>query len=73
MVWCECVCVCFTHVLIGPGRPPQQTTEGETKKKHPGSLMVSVDQLNTSFAGKDRANSVMSVVTNTLVEGTSWL
>ncbi|RXM97843.1 Sodium channel protein type 8 subunit alpha [Acipenser ruthenus] len=45
-----------------------QTTEGETKKKHPGSLMVSVDQLNTSFAGKDRANSVMSVVTNTLVE-----
>uniref|UniRef100_A0A671XXI7 Sodium channel protein n=1 Tax=Sparus aurata TaxID=8175 RepID=A0A671XXI7_SPAAU len=38
------------------------------KKKHSGSLMVSVDQLNSSFKGKDRANSQMSVVTNTLLE-----
>lgn len=42
----------------------------EIKKKHSGSLMVSVDQLNCSFKGKDRANSQMSVVTNTLLEGT---
>uniref|UniRef100_A0A1A8MFN3 Sodium channel protein n=1 Tax=Nothobranchius pienaari TaxID=704102 RepID=A0A1A8MFN3_9TELE len=40
----------------------------EIKKKHSGSLMVSVDQLNSSFKGKDRANSQMSVVTNTLLE-----
>nr|XP_023646431.1 sodium channel protein type 8 subunit alpha-like isoform X1 [Paramormyrops kingsleyae] len=45
-----------------------QTTEVGVKKKHSGSLMVSVDQLNTSFGRKDRANSVMSVITNTLVE-----
>lgn len=32
--------------------------------------MVSVDQLNSSFKGKERANSQMSVVTNTLIEGT---
>ncbi|XP_039602581.1 sodium channel protein type 8 subunit alpha isoform X2 [Polypterus senegalus] len=44
------------------------TTEVEGKKKHSGSLMVSVDQLNTSFGRKDRANSVLSVLTNTLVE-----
>lgn len=43
----------------------------EIKKKHSGSLMVSVDQLNSSFKGKDRANSQMSVVTNTLLEGTA--
>ncbi|MEQ2182294.1 Sodium channel protein type 8 subunit alpha, partial [Goodea atripinnis] len=30
--------------------------------------MISVDQLNSSFKGKDRANSQMSVVTNTLLE-----
>lgn len=42
----------------------------EIKKKHSGSLMVSVDQLNSSFKGKDRANSQMSIVTNTLLEGT---
>lgn len=47
-----------------------QTTDVEIKKKHSGSLMVSVDQLNSSFKGKDRANSQMSVVTNTLIEGT---
>lgn len=41
------------------------------KRKHSGSLMVSVDQLNTSFGRKERANSVMTVITNTLVEGTS--
>ncbi|KAG2468052.1 SCN8A protein, partial [Polypterus senegalus] len=46
----------------------QPTTEVEGKKKHSGSLMVSVDQLNTSFGRKDRANSVLSVLTNTLVE-----
>lgn len=33
--------------------------------------MVSVDQLNTSFGRKERANSVMSVITNTLAEGTA--
>uniref|UniRef100_A0A8D0A4N1 Sodium channel protein n=1 Tax=Sander lucioperca TaxID=283035 RepID=A0A8D0A4N1_SANLU len=44
------------------------TTEVEVKKKLSGSLMVSVDQLNTSFGRKERANSVMSVITNTLVE-----
>ena len=33
--------------------------------------MVSVDQLNSSFKGKERANSQMSVVTNTLIEGTN--
>uniref|UniRef100_A0A8C9R5W1 Sodium channel protein n=1 Tax=Scleropages formosus TaxID=113540 RepID=A0A8C9R5W1_SCLFO len=55
--------------LIGPGRLlPEPTTEVEVKKKLSGSLMVSVDQLNTSFGHKDRANSVMSVITNTLVE-----
>uniref|UniRef100_A0A8C9R550 Sodium channel protein n=1 Tax=Scleropages formosus TaxID=113540 RepID=A0A8C9R550_SCLFO len=66
--------------LIGPGRllpevkidkpssDDSPTTEVEVKKKLSGSLMVSVDQLNTSFGHKDRANSVMSVITNTLVE-----
>uniref|UniRef100_A0A668AE52 Sodium channel protein n=1 Tax=Myripristis murdjan TaxID=586833 RepID=A0A668AE52_9TELE len=57
--------------LIGPGpggRLLPETTEVEVKKKHSGSLMVSVDQLNSSFKGKDRANSQMSVVTNTLME-----
>uniref|UniRef100_A0A8C4ZVD3 Sodium channel protein n=1 Tax=Gadus morhua TaxID=8049 RepID=A0A8C4ZVD3_GADMO len=57
--------------LIGPGpggRLLPETTEVEVKKKHSGSLMVSVDQLNCSFKGKDRANSQMSVVTNTLME-----
>ncbi|KAK2914959.1 hypothetical protein Q8A73_005553 [Channa argus] len=44
------------------------TTDVEIKKKHSGSLMVSVDQLNSSFKEKDRANSQMSVVTNTLIE-----
>uniref|UniRef100_A0A3B3TAC7 Sodium channel protein n=1 Tax=Paramormyrops kingsleyae TaxID=1676925 RepID=A0A3B3TAC7_9TELE len=46
----------------------QPTTEVEVKKKLSGSLMVSMDQLNTSFGRKERANSVMSVITNTLVE-----
>ncbi|KAJ8370038.1 hypothetical protein SKAU_G00100660 [Synaphobranchus kaupii] len=44
------------------------TTEVEVKKRNSGSLMVSVDQLNTSFGRKERANSVLSVNTNTLVE-----
>uniref|UniRef100_A0A8C7YC86 Sodium channel protein n=1 Tax=Oryzias sinensis TaxID=183150 RepID=A0A8C7YC86_9TELE len=54
----------------GPGGRllPEPTTEVEVKKKLSGSLMVSVDQLNTSFGRKERANSVMSVITNTLVE-----
>ncbi|XP_047195214.1 sodium channel, voltage gated, type VIII, alpha subunit b isoform X4 [Hippoglossus stenolepis] len=57
--------------LIGPGpgrRLLPETTDVEIKKKQSGSLMVSVDQLNSSFKGKDRANSQMSVVTNTLLE-----
>uniref|UniRef100_A0AAY4CAI4 Sodium channel protein n=1 Tax=Denticeps clupeoides TaxID=299321 RepID=A0AAY4CAI4_9TELE len=68
--------------LIGPGGPGRllpevkidkaasddSTTELEGKQKHSGSLMVSVDQLNTSFGRKERANSVMTVITNTLVE-----
>lgn len=40
----------------------------EIKKKGPGSLLVSMDQL-ASYGRKDRINSIMSVVTNTLVEG----
>uniref|UniRef100_A0A8C5DWJ3 Sodium channel protein n=1 Tax=Gouania willdenowi TaxID=441366 RepID=A0A8C5DWJ3_GOUWI len=56
--------------LIGPGPGgrllPEPTTEVEVKKKLSGSLMVSVDQLNTSYGRKERANSVMSVITNTL-------
>ncbi|XP_051946761.1 sodium channel protein type 8 subunit alpha-like isoform X1 [Xyrauchen texanus] len=44
------------------------TTDIEIKKKLSGSLMVSVEQLNTSFGRKERANSVMSALTNTLVE-----
>ncbi|KAG9331908.1 hypothetical protein JZ751_016596, partial [Albula glossodonta] len=47
---------------------PEQTISKEVKKKHSGSLMVSVEQLNTSFGCKERANSAMSVVTHTLVE-----
>lgn len=46
----------------------QATTEVEIKKKGPGSLLVSMDQL-ASYGRKDRINSIMSVVTNTLVEG----
>lgn len=49
----------------------QQTTDLEIKKKLSGSLMVSIEQLNTSFGRKERANSVMSALTNTLVEGMS--
>ncbi|RXN11726.1 sodium channel type 8 subunit alpha-like isoform X1 [Labeo rohita] len=46
----------------------EPTTDLEIKKKLSGSLMVSVEQLNTSFGRKERANSVMSALTNTLVE-----
>ncbi|MEJ1271218.1 hypothetical protein NN561_002053 [Cricetulus griseus] len=58
--------------LIGPGSHigrllPEATTEVEIKKKGPGSLLVSMDQL-ASYGRKDRINSIMSVVTNTLVE-----
>ncbi|XP_060776239.1 sodium channel, voltage gated, type VIII, alpha subunit b isoform X3 [Neoarius graeffei] len=52
----------------GPGRLLPETTEVDVKGKHSGSLMVSVDQLNTSFGRKERANSAMTVITNTLVE-----
>uniref|UniRef100_A0A8C1AUV9 Sodium channel protein n=1 Tax=Cyprinus carpio carpio TaxID=630221 RepID=A0A8C1AUV9_CYPCA len=58
--------------LIGPGPGgrllPEPTTDLEIKKKLSGSLMVSIEQLNTSFGRKERANSVMSALTNTLVE-----
>uniref|UniRef100_A0A8C6UMF3 Sodium channel protein n=1 Tax=Neogobius melanostomus TaxID=47308 RepID=A0A8C6UMF3_9GOBI len=57
--------------LIGPGpgrRLLPETTDVELKKKHSGSLMVSVDQLNSSFKEKDHTKSQMSVVTNTLLE-----
>uniref|UniRef100_A0A3Q3FFP3 Sodium channel protein n=1 Tax=Labrus bergylta TaxID=56723 RepID=A0A3Q3FFP3_9LABR len=57
-----CIIVLTVYVSLQP------TTEVEVKKKLSGSLMVSVDQLNTSFGRKERANSVMSVITNTLVE-----
>ncbi|XP_048344327.1 sodium channel protein type 8 subunit alpha [Sphaerodactylus townsendi] len=44
------------------------TTEVEIKKKPGGSLLVSMDQLNASYGRKDRTNSIMTVITNTLVE-----
>ncbi|XP_075447765.1 sodium channel protein type 8 subunit alpha isoform X4 [Ascaphus truei] len=48
---------------------PEPTTEVEVKKKKPSaSLRVSMDQLNASFGRKNRANSVLSVMTQTLVE-----
>ncbi|XP_053148558.1 sodium channel protein type 8 subunit alpha isoform X3 [Hemicordylus capensis] len=47
---------------------PEGTTEVEIKKKATGSLLVSMDQLNASFGRKDRTNSLMTVITNTLVE-----
>lgn len=48
----------------------QGTTDMEIKKKATGSLLVSMDQLNASYGRKDRTNSIMTVITNTLVEGT---
>ncbi|XP_023180541.1 sodium channel protein type 8 subunit alpha-like isoform X1 [Xiphophorus maculatus] len=56
------------EVKIDKAATDDSTTDVEIKKKHSGSLMISVDQLNSSFKGKDRANSQMSVVTNTLLE-----
>ncbi|XP_054882683.1 sodium channel, voltage gated, type VIII, alpha subunit b isoform X2 [Poeciliopsis prolifica] len=56
------------EVKIDKAATDDSTTDVEIKKKHSGSLMISVDQLNSSFKGKDRANSQMSVVTNTLIE-----
>ncbi|XP_061904569.1 sodium channel protein type 8 subunit alpha-like isoform X4 [Entelurus aequoreus] len=56
------------EVKIDKAATDDSTTDMEIKKKHSGSLMVSVDQLNSSFKGKDRANSQMSVVTNTLLD-----
>lgn len=61
----SCEALCLTSVLS----LQQPTTDVEIKKKLSGSLMVSMDQLNASFGRKERANSVMSVITNTLVEG----
>ncbi|XP_048110700.1 LOW QUALITY PROTEIN: sodium channel, voltage gated, type VIII, alpha subunit b [Alosa alosa] len=52
----------------GPGRLLPETTEVDCKRKLSGSLMVSVDQLNMSFSRKERANSAMTVHTNTLAE-----
>ncbi|NP_001361657.1 sodium channel, voltage gated, type VIII alpha subunit isoform 1 [Xenopus tropicalis] len=46
---------------------PEPTTEVEVKRKPSGSLRVSMDQLTASF-GRKRANSILSVVTQTLVE-----
>uniref|UniRef100_A0A8C5GYN5 Sodium channel protein n=1 Tax=Gouania willdenowi TaxID=441366 RepID=A0A8C5GYN5_GOUWI len=62
--------------LIGPGpgrrllpevKIDKAATDDSVRKsmRHKSSL---VDQLNSSFQGKDRANSQMSVVTNTLLE-----
>uniref|UniRef100_A0A8D0E9P1 Sodium channel protein n=1 Tax=Salvator merianae TaxID=96440 RepID=A0A8D0E9P1_SALMN len=47
---------------------PEGTTEVEIKKKATGSLLVSMDQLNASYGRKDRTNSIMTVITNTIVE-----
>uniref|UniRef100_A0A8C7VTM0 Sodium channel protein n=1 Tax=Oncorhynchus mykiss TaxID=8022 RepID=A0A8C7VTM0_ONCMY len=59
----------YTSYHHGGGkRNSTPTTEVEVKKKLSGSLMVSMDQLNTSFGRKERTNSVMSVITNTLAE-----
>ncbi|KAM6038647.1 sodium channel protein type 8 subunit alpha isoform 9-T10 [Theristicus caerulescens] len=44
------------------------TTEIEIRKKPGGSLLVSMDQVNASYGRKDRTNSVMTGLTNTLVE-----
>ncbi|XP_029682500.1 sodium channel protein type 8 subunit alpha-like isoform X1 [Takifugu rubripes] len=55
------------EVKIDKAASDDSNTDVEIKKKHSGSLMVSVDQLS-SFRGKERANSQMSVVTNTLIE-----
>uniref|UniRef100_A0A674H493 Sodium channel protein n=1 Tax=Taeniopygia guttata TaxID=59729 RepID=A0A674H493_TAEGU len=46
----------------------QGTTEIEIRKKPGGSLLVSMDQVNASYGRKDRTNSVMTGLTNTLVE-----
>jgi hypothetical protein len=58
----------FSHCLLFCFFFFKATTEVEIKKKGPGSLLVSMDQL-ASYGRKDRINSIMSVVTNTLVEG----
>uniref|UniRef100_A0A8C7C3N9 Sodium channel protein n=2 Tax=Oncorhynchus TaxID=8016 RepID=A0A8C7C3N9_ONCKI len=50
------------EVKIDKAATDDSTTEVEGKKKHSGSLMVSVDQLSRN---KDRTNSVMSVATHT--------
>uniref|UniRef100_A0A8C3NI74 Sodium channel protein n=1 Tax=Geospiza parvula TaxID=87175 RepID=A0A8C3NI74_GEOPR len=48
--------------------PGLGTTEIEIRKKPGGSLLVSMDQVNASYGRKDRTNSVMTGLTNTLVE-----
>ncbi|XP_075121974.1 sodium channel protein type 8 subunit alpha isoform X3 [Leptodactylus fuscus] len=68
-------CNGVVSLIGGPGAKipggrllPEPTTEVEIKKKPSGSLRVSMDQLHASFGKKNRANSVMSVLTQTLVE-----
>ncbi|XP_053311786.1 sodium channel protein type 8 subunit alpha [Spea bombifrons] len=43
-------------------------SEVEVKRKPSASLRVSMDQLNASFGRRNRTNSVLSVLTQTLVE-----
>uniref|UniRef100_A0A4W5KGG8 Sodium channel protein n=1 Tax=Hucho hucho TaxID=62062 RepID=A0A4W5KGG8_9TELE len=59
--------VCLSVCLIAGSI--SQTTEVEGKKKHSGSLMVSVDQLSRN---KDRTNSVMSVLEDSQRACPSW-
>ncbi|XP_056418676.1 sodium channel protein type 8 subunit alpha isoform X7 [Hyla sarda] len=68
-------CNGVVSLIGGPGAKipggrllPEATTEVEIKKKPSGSLRVSMDQLHASFGKKNRANSVLSVITHTLVE-----
>ncbi|KAG8585455.1 hypothetical protein GDO81_005034 [Engystomops pustulosus] len=68
-------CNGVVSLIGGPGAKipggrllPEPTTEVEIKKKPSGSLRVSMDQLHASFGKKNRTNSIMSVLTQTLVE-----
>ncbi|XP_073432820.1 sodium channel protein type 8 subunit alpha isoform X4 [Dendrobates tinctorius] len=68
-------CNGVVSLIGGPGAKipggrllPEPTTEVEIKKKPSGSLRVSMDQLHASFGKKNRANSILSVLTHTLVE-----
>uniref|UniRef100_A0A6Q2ZBT3 Sodium channel protein n=1 Tax=Esox lucius TaxID=8010 RepID=A0A6Q2ZBT3_ESOLU len=57
------------EVKIDKAATDDSTTEVEGKKKHSGSLMVSVDQLGRN---KDQANSVMSVLEDSQRKCPSW-